>query len=237
MMLNGGFQPQLLLIEDDPDLAGLLTRAFTEEHYGVRHARSGEDALELAGGHTFNLVVLDVLLPGIDGFETLHRLRRSGHHAPVVMLTALSSPQHRVQGLDASADDYLAKPFDLDELLARMRAVRRRASPVSSSVWRVGDVVVDETNRTVTRQGIVVVLTTRQFRILVVLLRNAGQTLERYQLAELAWEGDPPLDSNVVDVHIAAIRRRIDIAFGCANLRTIRGLGYRWEHRLQHQSC
>jgi len=235
MMLNEVFQPQLLLIEDDADLARLLTRAFTEEHYSVRHASSGEEAIELAGRLTFDLVVLDVLLPGIDGFATLHRLRRLGHRAPVVMLTALSSPQHRVQGLDATADDYLAKPFDLDELLARMRAVRRRASPVSSSVWRVGDVVVDEANRAVSRQGIAVELTTRQFRILVVLLRNADQTLERYQLAELAWDGNPPLDSNVVDVHIAAVRRRIDTAFGCANLRTIRGLGYRWDQRSSHQ--
>ncbi|CAN5433809.1 response regulator transcription factor [soil metagenome] len=231
MMLNAVPQPQLLLIEDDADLAKLLTRAFIEENYHVRHAGSGEAALELASHLTFDLVVLDVLLPGIDGFETLHRFRSLGHRAPVVMLTALSSPQHRVQGLDASADDYLAKPFDLDELLARMRAVRRRASPNSSSVWRVGDVVVDEANRAVTRQSIAVELTSRQFRILVVLLRNADQTLQRYQIAELAWDGDPPLDSNVVDVHIAAIRRRIDTAYGCANLRTIRGLGYRWDQR------
>ncbi len=237
MTLNEVFQPRLLLIEDDADLASLLTRAFTEENYRVRHAASGEAALELADGLTFDLVVLDVMLPGIDGFETLHRFRSLGHGAPVVMLTAQSSPQHRVQGLDASADDYLAKPFDLDELLARMRAVRRRANPVASSVWRVGDVVVDELNRAVTRQGIAVELTARQFRILVVLLRNADQTLERYQLAELAWEGNPPLDSNVVDVHIAAIRRRIDTAFDCNNLRTIRGLGYRWDQQSNSQPC
>lgn len=236
MVLNGGIQPELLLIEDDPDLCALLERALTEEHYGVHVARSGEDGIEFAERLPFDIVVLDALLPGIDGFETLRRLRRRGHLTPVVMLTALSSPQHRVRGLDATADDYVAKPFDLDELFARLRAARRRTGPIATSAWRVGDVILDQVNRTVTRQGVPVDLTARQFRILVALLRNPGQTLMRYQLAELAWDGDPPLDSNVVDVHIAAIRRRIDTAFGCANLRTIRGLGYRWD-RSDHRTC
>ncbi|MGD9701729.1 MAG: response regulator transcription factor [Acidimicrobiia bacterium] len=229
--------PHLLVVEDDPDLTNLLERAFTEEGYRVRLTRSGEDALQIASGLPFDLIVLDVLLPGIDGLETLRLLRRSGCRTPVVVLTALSSPRHRVEGLDASADDYVAKPFDLDELLARMRAVRRRVGGTPSEAWRVGDIVVSEANRSITRRGTDVELTERQYRLLVVLLRNAGRTLERYRLAELAWEGDPPLDSNVVDVHIAAIRRRVDQPFGTSNLRTVRGLGYRWDPRAGDTTC
>ena len=212
---------KILVIEDEPRLARNLAKAMREEGYVVELADNGSDGLFLAENHDYDVLVLDVMLPGLDGWTVLDRLRRS-KRTPVLMLTARDHPQDRVRGLDTGADDYLVKPFDLPELLARVRALIRRASGQAVSRWELRDLEFDSRSRTVRKAGIPVVLTAREYAIVEYLLLHRGEVISRTQLYEHLWDENDDTLSNLVDVHIFSIRKKL----GAELITTRRGLGY-----------
>ena len=219
--------PRLLLVEDDPDLAGLLTELLTSEGYDVDTAGDGQRGLHLGLTRDYDLMLLDRGLPAIEGLDLLTRLRSRGRSTPTLVLSALGNPRDRVEGLDAGAEDYLGKPFDLDELLARLRALHRRGGTVSEAVVQVGDLVVDPAARRVTRGGVEIELSAREFDILHLLATHAGRVVTRLTILDEVWDGETDLRSNVIDVHLASIRAKIDRAFGTETITTVRGVGYR----------
>ena len=218
---------RILVVEDEPKMAHLLDRALTEAGHRVEGASTGEDGVALASTATFDAVLLDVMLPDIDGFEVCRRLRRTGVWAPVLMLTARDAVDDRVAGLDAGADDYLAKPFSLDELLARIRAVARRGAGERPTVLAVGDLTLDPATKRVHRAGEEVELSARETALLEVFMRNPDQVLSRDQLLDHVWDSAHESRSNVVDVYVRYLREKIDRPFARSSLRTVRGLGYR----------
>ena len=220
---------RLLLVEDDLKLARALQRGLQREGYAVDVSRNGDEALLQTDVYDYDAVVLDVMLPGRDGFSVCRAMRQREHWAPVLMLTARDSVGDRVAGLDAGADDYLAKPFDLDELLARLRALHRRTSYDDLEVIEVGDLVIDAGSRQVRRGESAIDLSTREFDILHLLAVNAGKVLSRYTILDEVWDGETDLRSNVIDVHLATIRSKIDKPFGTSTITTVRGAGYRLE--------
>ncbi len=212
---------KILVIEDEPRLARNLAKAMREEGYVVETSDNGTEGLFLAENHDFDALVLDVMLPGLDGWTVLDRLRRS-KRTPVLMLTARDHPQDRVRGLDSGADDYLVKPFDLPELLARVRALIRRASGQAVSRWEIRDLEFDTRSRTVRKSGIPVVLTAREYAIVEYLLLHRGEVISRTQLYEHLWDENDDTLSNLVDVHIFSIRKKL----GAELITTRRGQGY-----------
>ncbi len=220
---------RLLLAEDDVRLAKVLGQSLREEGWTVEIVHDGRAAqlAALAGGPPLDVLVLDWMLPGADGLSVCRRLRELGVRTPVLMLTARGDVRDRVAGLDAGADDYLAKPFDLDELLARVRALRRRATYDELAEAVVDDLVVDPGSRRVTRAGQHVELSAREFDILYLLVSRAGHVVSRLTILDEVWDGDTDLRSNVIDVHLAAIRAKVDRPFGTATITTVRGAGYR----------
>jgi two-component system OmpR family response regulator len=190
-------------------------------------AASGEDALWMAEAHGYDAIVLDVMLPGIDGFETCRRLRASDVWAPVLMLTARDAVEDRVAGLDTGADDYLVKPFAFAELLARLRALVRRGDPERPNVLQVGDLTLDPAAREVRRGDEEILLSAKEFSLLETFMRRPGEVLSRLHLLEHAWDFAYENRSNVVDVYIRHLRRKIDEPFGRRSLETVRGAGYR----------
>jgi len=212
---------KILVIEDEPRLARNLAKAMREEGYVVEMAENGSDGLFLAESQDFDALILDVMLPGLDGWTVLDRLRRS-KRTPVLMLTARDHPQDRVRGLDSGADDYLVKPFDLPELLARVRALIRRASGQAVSRWEIRDLEFDTRSRTVRKSGAPVVLTAREFAIVEYLLLHRGEVVSRTQLYEHLWDENDDTLSNLVDVHIFSIRKKL----GAEVITTRRGQGY-----------
>ena len=190
-------------------------------------AVTGEDALWMAPANGYDVIVLDVNLPGIDGFETCRRLRDDGLRTPILMLTARDEVADRVTGLDTGADDYLVKPFDFDELLARLRALARRGPVERGAVLAVGDLVLDPASREVRRAGTPIELSTKEFQLLEVFMRKPGEVLSRYQLIEGAWDAGYENRSNVVDVYVRYLREKIDRPFGVESFDTVRGAGYR----------
>jgi two-component system, OmpR family, response regulator len=215
------------LIEDEPKMAALLRRGLTEEGYAVDVVRSGTDGIWAATENPYDAIVLDVMLPDIDGFEVCRRLRKADRWAPVVMLTARDAVRDRVAGLDAGADDYLTKPFSFGELFARIRALLRRGAAERPSVLRVGDLTLDPAEHRVARGDIEVRLTAKEFALLEYLMRRAGEVLSRTRLIEHVWDFGYDGDSNVVDVYVRYLRDKIDRPFGRASIQTIRGSGYR----------
>jgi two-component system, OmpR family, response regulator len=183
--------------------------------------------LWMAAATTYDAVVLDVMLPGIDGFETCRRLRQDGIWAPVVMLTARDAVEDRVAGLDGGADDYLTKPFSFAELLARLRALVRRGSPERPAVLDAGDLRLDPATRRTWRGETEIQLSPREFALLEAFMRHRGEVLSRYQLLERAWDFEYENRSNVIDVYVRYLREKIDRPFGAAALETVRGVGYR----------
>ena len=181
----------------------------------------------MAEATEYDVIVLDVMLPGIDGFEACRRLRRGGVSTPVLMLTARDAVDDRVAGLDNGADDYLTKPFAFAELLARLRALVRRGEPERPSVLEVDDLRLDPATREVSRAGLPVELSPKEFALLETFMRRAGQVLSRYELLEHAWDFAYENRSNVVDVHVRRLRRKLDEPFGRRSLETVRGAGYR----------
>ena len=218
---------KLLVVEDDPRMGRLLQRGLGDEGHAVDYARDGTAALERAAGSVYDGIVLDVMLPGRDGFATCRELRRRGVWTPLLMLTARDAVADRVQGLDAGADDYLTKPFSLAELSARLRALTRRAAPERPPQLAVGDLRLDPASLTAHRGACSVELSPKEFAVLEALMRRPGQVLTRQQLLEHAWDYGYEHRSNVIDVYIRMLRAKIDRPFGTATIQTVRGLGYR----------
>jgi two-component system OmpR family response regulator len=222
---------RVLLAEDDLRLAALLEQSLAEAGWEVEVVHDGRSAYgrALPDGLPYDVLVLDWMLPELDGVTVCRRLRDLGVTTPVLMLTARSAVRDRIQGLDAGADDYLAKPFDLDELLARLRALHRRSSYDVLDVVEVGDLVVDAASRRVTRGQTPIELSTREFDILYLLAANAGRVVSRFTILDEVWDGETDLRSNVIDVYLASIRSKIDRPFGISTITTVRGAGYRLE--------
>jgi len=218
---------RILVVEDELKMASLLRRGLVEEGHAVDVARTGDDALWMAGAAEYDAIVLDLMLPGMDGLEVCRRVRERGVWAPVLMLTARDAIEDRVAGLDAGADDYLAKPFSFAELLARLRALVRRGSVERPAVLQVGDLRLDPATRRVWRGSAEIKLSAKEFALLETFMRRPGQVLSRYQLLEHAWDYAYENRSNVVDVYIRYLRDKVDRPFGCDSLETVRGAGYR----------
>jgi len=217
----------VLVVEDEVKMAALIRRGLGEEGLTVDVAESGEKALALARASSYDAIVLDVMLPGIDGFETCRRLRTAGVWTPVLMLTARGALDDRVSGLDGGADDYLTKPFAFAELLARLRALVRRGEIERPSVIEVGDLRLDPATHQAWRGEEEIELSAKEFSLLEVFMRRPGHVLTRAQLLDQAWEYDFEHRSNVVDVYVRYLRRKVDVPFGIKSLETVRGAGYR----------
>ena len=217
---------RVLVVEDEIKMASLIRRGLRSEGLAADVAIKGEDALWMAGSTEYDAIVLDVMLPGIDGFEACRRLREAGVWAPVLMLTARDAVDDRVAGLDGGADDYLTKPFSFAELLARLRALARRGPVERPAVLEVGDLRLDPAARRVWRGDDEVSLSAKEFQLLETFMRHPGEVLSRYQLLEHAWDYDYENRSNIVDVYVRYLRDKIDRPFGLldAGDRARRGL-------------
>ena len=220
---------RLLLVEDDLKLAKTLKRGLTQEGYAVDLAHTGDDAVAMTLAHEYDTVVLDVLLPGTDGHAVCRILRDRDRCVPVLMLTALGEVNDRIRGLDSGADDYLVKPFDFGELLARLRALIRRGPSERPVPLRAGDLLADPATRTVTWGGRSTELTPREFELLVFLLRRRDEVVSRAQLLEHVWSEEYNGSPNVVDVYIGYLRRKLERPVRRRLIRTVRGEGFRLE--------
>ncbi len=218
---------RILIVEDETKMAALLRRGLREEGLAADVARTGDDAVWMAKATEYDAIVLDVMLPGVDGFGVCRRLREAGTWTPVLMLTARDAVEDRVGGLDAGADDYLTKPFSFAELLARLRSLTRRAPAERPAVVEVGDLRLDPATRRVWRGDVEVKLSAKEFALLETFMRRPGEVLSRFYLLEHCWDLGYENRSNVVDVHIRALREKIDRPFGLESLETVRGAGYR----------
>jgi two-component system OmpR family response regulator len=218
---------RILIVEDEVKLAALLRRGLTEEAHAADVAATGEDALWMARSTAYDAIVLDLMLPGVNGIEVCRRLRADGVWSPVLMLTARDGLEERIDGLDAGADDYLTKPFAFAELLARLRALARRAAPERPAVLAVGGLRLDPATRQVWRDEAEVELSPKEFALLETFMRRPGRVLSRFDLLEHAWDYDYENRSNVVDVYVRYLREKIDRPFGRESLETVRGAGYR----------
>jgi heavy metal response regulator len=218
---------RILLVEDERRIAEFICRGLTEQGYGVDVARDGDEALLWPDVASFDVIVLDVMLPVRDGLEVCRELRRQGVRTPVLMLTARDAIDDRVRGLDSGADDYLVKPFAFAELLARIRALMRREPAMLGTVLETGDLALDTTTREVSRPGRPIELTTKECAILEYLMRHPNQVLTRTMIAERVWNYDFDNATNVIDVHIRNLRRKIDDPFDVKLIQTVRGAGYR----------
>ena len=218
---------RILVVEDSPKMASLLRRGLTEEGYAVDVVSNGVDAVWLATEQSFDAIVLDVVLPDIDGFEVCRRLRRSDRWAPLLMLTARDDVSDRVRGLDAGADDYLTKPFAFEELFARVRSLVRRGPRERPPILKVGDLVLDPAEHSVRRGSEPLNLTPKEFALLQYFMRHPGEALARPRLLEHVWDFAFDGDPNIVDVYVGYLRDKIDRPFGRTSLETIRGVGYR----------
>ena len=219
---------QILVVEDEPKVGQALREGLEPEGYEVTLAQTGEEGFFHASTRAFDLIILDVMLPGLDGIEVLQTLRKHGMKTPVLLLTARDAIDDRVLGLDSGADDYLVKPFAFAELSARIRALLRRNRTESEAVLTVGRLEVDPVRRTVNREGQRIELTAREFELLEYLVRNHGRVVSREMLARDVWKETAratPLD-NVIDVHIARVRRKVDDPFETKLLHTVRGVGF-----------
>lgn len=220
---------RVLLVEDQTKLARAVRRGLQQEGYAVDVAATGDDGLHLATEVDYDAVVLDVMLPGLDGFEVCRRMRVQGRWAPVLMLTARDGVADRVTGLDVGADDYLIKPFALRELLARLRALVRRGAGERPAVLTVGSLRLDPAAHTVSRDGQPVELSAREFALLEFFMRHPGEVVTRTQVLEHVWDFNYEGLSNVVDVYVGYLRRKLEQPFGRPLLRTVRGVGYALE--------
>jgi two-component system, OmpR family, response regulator len=218
---------RVLVVEDDPKMAGLLRRGLVEEGHGADVARTGDDAIWMAQAVEYDAIVLDVMLPGLDGFDVCRQLRTDGVWSPVLMLTARDAVEDRVRGLDTGADDYLTKPFSLAEVLARLRALVRRGPIERPTVLEVGDLRLDPATHEVWRGNHEVRLSAREFALLETFMRRPGQVLTQLQLLEAAWDLGYEQRSNVVEVYVRYLREKIDRPFDVKSIETVRGAGYR----------
>jgi two-component system OmpR family response regulator len=218
---------RVLVVEDEVKLAGLIRRGLREDGVAADVAIRGEDALWMAGATDYDAIVLDVMLPGLDGFAVCARLRDDGVRTPVLMLTARDAVGDRVRGLDLGADDYLAKPFAFDELSARLRALVRRGPLERAVVLEAGDLRLDPSARRVWRGDAEIALSAKELALLDTFMRRPGQVLGRFELLEHTWDAAYENRSNVVDVYVRYLREKIDRPFGVESIETVRGAGYR----------
>jgi DNA-binding response OmpR family regulator len=216
----------ILVVEDEVKLADLLKKALSGQRYTVDVARDGEEGFNKALKNNYGLIVLDLMLPKKDGMDVCKELRERHIHTPIIMLTARGVLEDRVQGLDVGADDYLMKPFEMEELFARIRAVLRRRKTTESLVLKVGDLVMDTKSHEVTRAGKKISLTPKEYRILDALLRQVGEALSREQLIKEAWGPDYKEDNHELNVHMRYLRSKIDEGFEKPLIQTVRGVGY-----------
>jgi two-component system OmpR family response regulator len=218
---------RVLIVEDEARMAGLIRRGLEREGMAVDIAREGEEALWKADAVEYDAIVLDLMLPGIDGLEVCGRLRETGVWSPILMLTARDAVRDRVAGLDRGADDYLTKPFSYAELLARLRAIVRRGRPERPTELRVGDLRLDPATRQARRGESEVSLSAKEFALLETFMRSPGAVLSRFTLLEHAWDYEYENRSNVVDSYVRFLREKIDRPFGVESIETVRGTGYR----------
>jgi two-component system copper resistance phosphate regulon response regulator CusR len=217
---------RILLVEDDNDAAAVLATGLREHAYAVDIAADGRQALEQAAINSYDLIVLDLLLPQMDGLEVCRRLRQQGSTVPVLMLTARGEPDQRVEGLDAGADDYLPKPYHFPELLARMRALLRRGPELEPAVLEVHDLTLDSRRHHVQRGGRTIPLTAKEYALLEYLARRRGEVVGRADIAEHVWDDSYDPVSNLIEVYIQRLRRKIDDGQGVKLIHTRRGAGY-----------
>jgi two-component system, OmpR family, response regulator len=217
---------RVLVVEDEVKIARAIRRGLEHEGYATDLVATGEEAILQATEYDYDAVVLDVMIRAPDGFAVCRQMRARNRWAPVLMLTARDSVEDRIRGLDAGADDYLVKPFSFGELLARLRALLRRAPAARPAILRAGDVALDPSTHVVTRGGRPVALSAREFALLEFLMRHPGQVLTRTAMLEHVWDYRFGGDSNVVDVYIGYLRRKLDEPFGPPLIRTVRGVGY-----------
>jgi heavy metal response regulator len=221
---------RILVVEDEPKLASFLKRGLEEEHYAVDVAYDGEDGWYLSQINDYDLILLDIMLPKMDGLTLCRKLRQQQCHTPLMLLTARDTVEDRVTGLDLGADDYLVKPFAFAELLARMRALLRRKGVAFVAQLQVADLVLDPVRHHVTRGEQPIELTAKEYALLEFLMRHAGEVVTRTQIAEHVWDQHFDSDTNVIDVYISYLRQKIDRPFATKLLHTIRGVGYvLWE--------
>jgi two-component system copper resistance phosphate regulon response regulator CusR len=217
---------RILVVEDEPEAAAILAKGLREHAFAVDTASDGREALAAVGVNDYDLVVLDVLLPRMDGLEVCRRIRREGAAVPILMLTARGEPDQRVEGLDVGADDYLPKPYHFPELLARIRALLRRGPALASSVLDVEDLRIDTRARTVARAGRPIQLTAKEYALLDYLARRQGEVVGRADIAEHVWDDSFDPLSNLIEVYIQRLRRKIDDAHAVKLIHTRRGAGY-----------
>ena len=217
---------RILVVEDERDLNRILVKTLSAEGYSADACYDGLEALEYLAGAEYDAVVLDVMMPRMDGMEVLHRMRSAGNDTPVILLTAKDSVPDRVRGLDAGADDYLVKPFSFDELLARIRVVTRKRTGAVTNVFTIADLSVDTAAHTVTRGGRLISLSSTDFALLEYMIRNKGVVLSRESIENNLWNYDYSGGSNVVDVYISYLRRKIDSGHAVKLIQTVWGVGW-----------
>lgn len=220
---------RILVVEDEHRIAGTIKKGLVQEHYAIDLAYNGNDGFDLAATEDYDLIILDLLLPGMNGISLCKELRRKNIHTPILMLTAKAQIQDKVEGLDAGADDYLTKPFSFEELLARIRALSRRPKQTSSPVLTVGDLTLNPKTYTTTRTGRPIQLTGKEFSLLEYLLRNVGKILTKQEITNHVWDYDADILPNTIEVYIRNLRNKIDRPFPKtkALLQTVRGFGYK----------
>lgn len=218
---------RVLIVEDEAKMAGLIRRGLQREGMAIDISDTGEEALWKAEAVEYDAIVLDLMLPGIDGLEVCRRLREAGVWSPILMLTARDAVRDRVAGLDRGADDYLTKPFSFAELLARLRALARRGRPERPTQLRVGELRLDPATRRAWRGETAIELSAKEFALLETFMHQPGEVLSRFQLLEHAWDYEYENRSNVVDAYVRLLRRKIDRPFGVESIETVRGAGYR----------
>jgi two-component system copper resistance phosphate regulon response regulator CusR len=221
----------ILIIEDEKKTANFISRGLIEDNFTADAIENGRDGLELAMNREYDLIILDVMLPGMDGWEVLKRLRDRGNETPVLLLTVLNDVEDRIRGLQLGADDYLAKPFSFSELLARIHTILRRGPVRTPEVLRVGDLEIDFPAHRVMRAGKRIDLTPKEFALLSLLARRSGEVLSRTRIAERIWDMDFESETNVVDVHMRRLRIKVDDPFETKLIHTVRGMGYVLELR------
>lgn len=218
---------KILVVEDEPKVASFLKKGLAEQGYQVEQAYDGNTGARMALQNDYDMIVLDVILPGMNGVEVCRLIRKEKSSVPILLLTALGGTDDKIQGLDSGADDYLVKPFEFQELLARLRALSRRAQDMPpGEVLKIADLELDVHKKTVSRAGISINLTAREFGLLYYLLRNKGRVVSRVDIIEQVWETSFDTGSNVIDVYINFLRKKIDKGFSTKLIHTLVGMGY-----------
>lgn len=222
---------RILVVEDEIRMAKLIKQGLEEDHYAVDMIHDGAEVFDWVGVANYDLIVLDIMLPGMDGVEVCSKLRADGFIMPILMLTARDSLTDKVTGLDSGADDYLVKPFAIEELTARLRALLRRDSPTKSVVLTVGDLSLDTTTKLAKRGEMLIDLSAKEYMLLETLMRHPDQILSRDQIIDHVWDMEFESSSKLIEVYIHALRKKIDEGFNAKYIHTIRGLGYRISDR------